>query len=612
MKTRKQAHSVLSCAMTVFMAIGIALAALLFIPVISMFRHRPPLSQPIDLQSSIDTSVTVPCPIDYSYLNLGAMKCSSSDGTEMYDYICGNYPKSHSFFEAIDQANRHRVSEMKRLIEGDFDHFKTVCHCQACENMYLFYQKCLQTSSAQLQNDIYMTSEKVKREFDTNTNKNDAVDQISYLLINGLFSPIVIRVDTVNNKYVINAMIARSILFDSTLMGINIRGHEVDHRKKTTKLYNLSPELRNVISRLTSNITIKPLTLDTIYQEEVILSDAHVLTVDTIISMLIDMYPEARQRLMHRLIQDSFHKTIKSGDCWENTSHMFPASMCMYFKHVDHGEHDEEKYRMGIFNNMVANIKAKLYARYSGSKSKLESITYLFDDCSSLFSSRPSHRAAVYTETYNMGKYMHMSIPDMVKQIYSNHTYNLFHNALEMVSSMQLFNYEDNTPKHPVDWISQVDAWYDPYHKKIVFPPGIATTPMFTPLFAEHAIYGMLGFIVGHESAHAIDQYIDPLDKEYITRKFGEYDPFASRRLSENIADYVGLSTVLDIVQTRSNTAEFCKTILAFGQLWCNKNGVDLDMGADVHSSLTNRLRVPLNAIFQKNPEWKRKCFCKQ
>lgn len=57
------------------------------------------------------------------------------------------------------------------------------------------------TNVLQHHNDILATTEKSKIEFDKNTDKNDPIDQLSHLLIEGLLSPMVITIDKMSNMW---------------------------------------------------------------------------------------------------------------------------------------------------------------------------------------------------------------------------------------------------------------------------------------------------------------------------------------------------------------------------------------------------------------------------
>jgi len=197
---------------------------------------------------------------------------------------------------------------------------------------------------------------------------------------------------------------------------------------------------------------------------------------------------------------------------------------------------------------------------------------------------------------------------------------------MELVDNRKMFydEEEDDDEQYwsnsPIHWIAQVDAWYDPYHKKVVFPPGLCSAPLFTPLYSDHARYGMMGFIIAHELTHVVDEFVPQSEKAITTRTFLEFDKMAPQRISENIADRIAISVVTQIMQedypaADASSVEVCKMLLAFGQLWCTNEGneddrQDYTLSNDVHSSFRNRLKAPLALLFKDNPSLRKDCFC--
>ena len=49
------------------------------------------------------------------------------------------------------------------------------------------------------------------------------------------------------------------------------------------------------------------------------------------------------------------------------------------------------------------------------------------------------------------------------------------------------------------------NAYYSPEHNQIVVPAGILQPPFYGAEFPESVVYGSIGFILGHELSHGID-----------------------------------------------------------------------------------------------------------
>lgn len=646
---QKRTVSCASCCLTgvaiFFILLALAPVIALLYSVIHMKREGDKMLQSVtygldDTIASIlpdDYSYTIPSPIDYHALDVAAVSCSgNSNGDELYRFACGKYNKSHSFFSGVDAHNAFRVEIMKKGLSmpggTGREYFRHMCHSDSCESMYRFYKECERTDRKDMRSERDRVVAEIKKRAPY---KADGITQLAFLASHGLLSPLTVRLDRHADKLAVHVMVARDTLLRGTVLESRARG------RTSSKLYVKRGEVRHELNRFISHVFTREdrahlrdrIIQDHIFVEEVILEDGSVMRPDAILSRVNSMSVQQRERLLSEMIEKTFDFALPTGySCWVVTSRLFPTTMCDYYKHVDQQGPDEDAQRRALFDYMASRIKGALLKRYPAALEKLGQTRYMFDDCSSFFHSQAAYTYSKWMETVEIGSYLEKdSIPAIIQRVYSHHNFSLLHNAMELVSDKKVFYDDDDNDNDddnenngsggsegggedwfnsPVRWIAQVDAWYDPYHRKVVFPPGLCSAPMFTPLYSDHARYGMMGFIIAHELTHVVDEFIPQSEKAITTRAFLEFDSMASQRISENIADRVAISVIAGIVEDdhRANTVEVCKTLLAFSQLWCANR--EYTPSTDVHSSFKNRLRGPLTLLFRDRPTLRKDCFC--
>jgi len=137
-----------------------------------------------------------------------------------------------------------------------------------------------------------------------------------------------------------------------------------------------------------------------------------------------------------------------------------------------------------------------------------------------------------------------------------------------------------------------VNAFYSPFDNAVQIPLGILQPPIYDCNYPTSLIRGSVGFLIGHEIGHAVDdvgskfgtfgQYRNLTNGFYevIGESIIDYlvsktnDEYVNVTVNEDIADYIGFNT---IIQPDSPS----ETLLQFAQLWCSTNKT---FSGDVHA----------------------------
>jgi putative endopeptidase len=165
-------------------------------------------------------------------------------------------------------------------------------------------------------------------------------------------------------------------------------------------------------------------------------------------------------------------------------------------------------------------------------------------------------------------------------------------------------------PVDKEDWFTSpmtVNAYYEPWTNRMVFPAGILQSPFFSSKSGSAANFGAFGTFAGHEITHGFDDQgskfggdgsltnwwaPETLAKfraktECLRDQYSAYEVLPQLKvngaltLGENIADAGGLKLALRAYRARysgskgqtvaGGFSEDQQFFLAFGQAWCSK-----------------------------------------
>ena len=133
----------------------------------------------------------------------------------------------------------------------------------------------------------------------------------------------------------------------------------------------------------------------------------------------------------------------------------------------------------------------------------------------------------------------------------------------------------------PLDWYTQVNAFYDPFHNEVNIPPGIMQYPIYHHNYCEAGKYSRFGYIVGHELGHALLQRHEYVEEQRIK--------CLGLKNEEIMADVVGLSHSLKVL---GENEDRCKFFLSYAQTFCAKDPHKVYDA--VHSSAYDRVNIPI------------------
>eukprot|EP00164_Ancoracysta_twista_P000007 GFYU01000010.1.p1 GENE.GFYU01000010.1~~GFYU01000010.1.p1 ORF type:complete len:824 (-),score=307.54 GFYU01000010.1:56-2527(-) len=225
--------------------------------------------------------------------------------------------------------------------------------------------------------------------------------------------------------------------------------------------------------------------------------------------------------------------------------------------------------------------------------------------------------------------------------------HNYFANVLTLRSATVAESFEvalkptrDQKPAMP---LNTVNAYYDPLANSFLILPGISQAPFFDKRYDEISNLASLGTVTAHELSHSLDSSGINFDKDgrlgqnpstpadlkaLQTRYECMIDEFTAKTrngvqtdgqktLGENIADLVGMRTIMEIVKKKvaagnqaDERATMQKFFTKYAQMWCSfpsKEQTQGQVAQDVHSP--SEFRV--NKLLSNFPEFTEAFQCK-
>jgi hypothetical protein len=309
-----------------------------------------------------------------------------------------------------------------------------------------------------------------------------------------------------------------------------------------------------------------------------------------------------------RYSYDAFDGT----DCMAVTKYFYPMSLCSWFMNLQHrgdghDDGDEDPYAHHarvLLQKTLASIRRELMRMGVRDPESHMETEIRFGGCWGILDNKAESLAVLQIEQQstpfaflNLHEQMHV-------HFFAHRKWSSAYSPVEMAFDISepLSGFET-----PLAWHSQTNAFYSPYHDTNVFPPGILTPPVYTPMY-DSAASAMLVFIIAHEWTHRM-QYL--FDRGCVVEAYGN----DGVHWEENMADVFGLRvayhTYLDLVSSNQSAPGLdngCDFFLTYAQMWCSKRP-DAAASDDPHSSPKTRVDGVMTLIDDAMRETYLRCF---
>lgn len=311
------------------------------------------------------------------------------------------------------------------------------------------------------------------------------------------------------------------------------------------------------------------------------------------------------------MIQDEYlPNTEKQQEyCIDLVKHFYPMTLCTLFTHLEHvadesvDDHAEAEHYVQA-HKIKNHLIEVLVERFGNVTFDMH-----FGGCAALFEDEQSAESVFQVEQTPLllSADSNSDIVEIISKHFLNNTqWNMNYHPLELHYSFppMLEGMDD-----PLHWFAQVDAWFDPYHNRIVMPPGILRMPIYLPIYSKSSSYAMLGFITAHEMIHSIQERFDT---ECVVNEHKVSDPSgAYNRRFENLADAVGMELAYEaLLRDKGTTEPVCAFFVAYAQLWCdNRSGGNYVDREDPHAPPRLRVNHTLRLTSRRTREHYVQCF---
>jgi hypothetical protein len=495
--------------------------------------------------------------VDYSLMNISSNAC-----IDFYEYSCGNYRlgKQNELFEIIKLENELKSFINKGILKGD----GTICMIQefknvdGCYNALEFYKYCVYDRNHGVQ-PIKLISKLQKKL----NNITGSFQKIRFLIENGLTNYVHLTKEKNQEGIWTHYLRPGGVLFPSKTIHLSLYGAS-GLQSSQKKLMKIKDFLGVTSYKWIKIFGVHARRGDLIYVEN--------LEYFENLNNLLNFLPneEINNRLNWYIKNDINY--LYSHNCLQQTNLLFPITFCRIFQRLS-GLDDKQnglEIAKGIYDFM--NTKYDL------------TTSLRVGSCSSLLHSNNLGEELIKVENQKeIRKYLkNMNSLEWAQEF-------LFKKWYKMYDPIYLyFTYPrilDDYLDDPLDWYSQVNAFYDGFHNEVVVPMGIIQYPLYDEKYSSTGIYSRLGWVFGHEISHSIQHKmnLDCLNKE------GDDE----REKFELFADVFGLFNSFDYSFINFNDTDSCQFFLSFGQMFCSQTP-DYKLSTNPHGSCRDRVNLSI------------------
>lgn len=209
-----------------------------------------------------------------------------------------------------------------------------------------------------------------------------------------------------------------------------------------------------------------------------------------------------------------------SQSCLDQTKLLFPVTLCRsYVKLTERYNHNDEQFG--------ADLVERISAAFGGNVG----VPIRVGGCSSLLHSNNMADELIKFENVDMrGNFTF----DNVHQLLFKQWYRIYDPVYLYFTYPRMLEFSET----PLDWYTQTNAFYDPFHNEIIIPPGIIQFPIYEYHYKDYVKFSRLGFLIAHEIA-------------------------LSSVENSTVADKLALETLLKLIVHK------CEFFISFAQLFC-------------------------------------------
>lgn len=486
---------------------------------------------------SITFSLTSP---NESFFDTSADIC-----TDLYSYACGNfnYGKENEIFSIIEYE-----TEVIKIRKIEFGITENLAYCllpgYACSNAFNYYHQCEQDESTledrvnPLIGDLYSGLKA----------QDGPYKQIRFLLENGITNFVHLTKEKTDPEYRFGGIVYTwvhylrpgGVLFPEKTIHIDLYG---THGLKAFRKQALTlgdwlakyPQTRDLFGEHAQPS-------DLLFVEN---EDDYFKNLFNILDDELDD-AEITSRLMW-FIRNGL-KYFVGLSCLDQTKLLFSVTMCKnYYAYSEMKETDGQ------------DIGDALISEFTD-----DDVAIRLGGCSSLLHSNTAGDDLYVIESQILTNFSFFAIH---QQLFKQWAF-IYDPVYQYYTYPRALTFTED----PLDFISNNNAFYDPFHHEAVIPPGFLQIPLYSPRLCLEGQYGRGGFVVGHEITHSTTLHV--------CEDFN----------SEMIADIVGLSKA---VAAYLKLGDSCNFFLMYAQLFCSANPHEKPRDK-LHASCYERVNIPI------------------
>lgn len=476
--------------------------------------------------------------VDQSLMDISISPCQ-----DFYGHACGKY--NLGIQNELVNVMKYENAMFRTWIERNIinnDNILCIDGSIACKNLLEFYRQCVKGKHS---TDPTLVSNKIIQEM--NKFSENRFERIRFLTQQGITNYIHLTKEPMENDTYCHYLRPGNVLmkiYDSKMMRVDLTDlYGNDYEDSGMRVMDIATFNKMVGSDWTPIFGKFALQNDTVKVE----SSTYMINLNNFLNSL--------NVADFNKITESFVKIhvghMSSTGCLEKTKMLFFMTLCRIFRRLN---------RMGdvqTASDVMNNITNYMFSKY-GDKMDLTSVRMGL--CSAIMHSSDmgdeqfENENSVNITNLKNQNYLEWIYEDMMKR-----SYRIYDPIFLYYSYPRILIRTDWTMDDPLDWYTQVNAYYDSFNDEVVFPPGMLAFPMHDENFNNVSRYSGIGYVLGHEVSHSLQEKMkdDCLMVE-------------NNRRYESFADIIGLSSSFEtFLQTNPDIIEKRRFFLRYAQIFC-------------------------------------------
>jgi hypothetical protein len=286
-------------------------------------------------------------------------------------------------------------------------------------------------------------------------------------------------------------------------------------------------------------------------------------------------------------IRQTFN-VFRSKDCLVQTKLLFPMTFCRIFKLFGLLEDNEINEDLENIAYGILNTTRTIFPTLQIGKD----VEFRLATCSGLLHSKNIGDKLLEIES-NSVFYSNMTSFEWAHEFMMKKFYSLYNPIWLYYTYPRILDITDYNIDDPLDWYSQVNAFFDSFSNEIVIPPGIVMDPIYNKDFSFSRKISNFGYIIAHEIAHTFQNQVSSKYLDCYKNQLGEIN-FVGKMWETN-ADVIGLSSsFVYYLENKNETSVNCNYFYSYAQMFCSMNPTsESDF---IHGTSMERVNIPINS----------------